>query len=148
MHDEEGDALNEFIITLKDGTQKGLKTTWTLAKVIVPIYIIITILKYTPVINWIAIIFAPVMKAFGLPGEAAIALVMGNLLNIYGAIGVIVTLSLTVKQITIISVMLSFSHTLLVETAVSKRVGVNVPTILGVRLGLAAVSGILLNILL
>jgi hypothetical protein len=140
--------LNEFIVTFQAGAQKGLKTTWTLAKVIVPIYVIVTFLKYTPVIGWIAILFEPLMKLFGLPGEMAIALVMGNLLNIYAAIGVMATMALTVKQITIMSVMLSFSHTLLVETAVSKRVGVSVPVILAVRLGLAAISGIMLNILM
>jgi len=138
----------EFMATLRDGTGKGLKTTWTLAKVIVPIYIIVTILKYTPVIGWIAILFEPVMQLFGLPGEAAIAVVMGNLLNIYAALGVMATLPLTMKQITIMSVMLSFSHTLLVETAVSKRVGVSIPVILSVRIGLAVLSGIVLNLVL
>jgi len=140
--------MDEFMSTLRDGTEKGLKTTWTLAKVIVPIYIIVTILKYTPVIGWIAILFEPVMQLFGLPGEAAIAVVMGNLLNIYAALGVMATLPLTMKQITIMSVMLSFSHTLLVETAVSKRVGVSIPVILSVRIGLAVVSGIVLNLIL
>jgi len=138
----------EFMATLRDGTGKGLKTTWTLAKVIVPIYIIVTILKYTPVIGWIAILFEPVMQLFGLPGEAAIAVVMGNMLNIYAALGVMATLPLTMKQITIMSVMLSFSHTLLVETAVSKRVGVSIPVILSVRIGLAVLSGIVLNLVL
>ena len=138
--------MNEFMSTLRDGTEKGLKTTWTLAKVIVPIYIIVTILKYTPVIGWIAILFEPVMQLFGLPGEAAIAMVMGNLLNLYAGIGVMATLPLTMKQITIMAVMLSFSHSLLVETAVSKRVGVSIPMILSVRMGLAVISGILLNL--
>lgn len=138
--------MDVFMSTLRDGTQKGLKTTWTLAKVIVPIYMIITILKYTPVIGWIAILFEPVMQLFGLPGEAAIAMVMGNLLNLYAGIGVMATLPLTMKQITIMAVMLSFSHSLLVETAVSRRVGVSIPMILLVRLGLAVLSGILLNL--
>lgn len=138
----------EFMSTLREGIEKGLKTTWTLAKVIVPIYIVVTILKYTPVIGWIAILFEPVMQLFGLPGEAAIAVVMGNLLNIYAALGVMATLPLTMKQITIMSVMLSFSHTLLVETAVSKRVGVSIPVILSVRIGLAVLSGIVLNLVL
>lgn len=138
--------MDVFMSTLRDGTQKGLKTTWTLAKVIVPIYMIITILKYTPVIGWIAILFEPVMQLFGLPGEAAIAMVMGNLLNLYAGIGVMATLPLTMKQITIMAVMLSFSHSLLVETAVSRRVGVSIPMILLVRLGLAVLAGILLNL--
>jgi hypothetical protein len=139
--------MNVFMATLKDGTSKGFKTTWTLAKVIVPIYIIVTILKYTPVIGWIAILFEPLMQLFGLPGEAAIALVMGNLLNLYAGIGVMVTLPLSMKQITIMAVMLSFSHSLLVETAVSKRVGVSVPMVLTVRLGLMVLSGVLMNLL-
>lgn len=140
--------MDTFMSTLKEGTLKGLKTTWTLAKVIVPIYIIITILKYTPVIGWIAILFEPVMQLFGLPGEAAIAVVMGNLLNLYAGIGVMETLPLTMKQVTIMAVMLSFSHSLLVETAVSKRVGVSIPMILSVRVGLAVLSGIVLNLII
>lgn len=139
--------MNVFMTTLRDGTYKGFKTTWTLAKVIVPIYIIITILKYTPVIDWIAILFEPLMQLFGLPGEAAIALVMGNLLNLYAGIGVMVTLPLSVKQLTIMAVMLSFSHSLLVETAVSKRVGVSVPMVLTVRIGLMILSGVMMNLL-
>ncbi|NLT94292.1 MAG: nucleoside recognition protein, partial [Clostridia bacterium] len=38
---------------LKLGIKDGLETTWELAKVIVPVYFIITFLKYTPVIKWL-----------------------------------------------------------------------------------------------
>ncbi len=132
--------------TLKRGFQKGLTTLFILAKVIIPVYFVVTIIKHTILIDWIAQLFAPVMGVFGLPGEAAIILVLGNVLNIYAAIGAIASMTLTMKQITILSVMISFSHSLLVETAVSKRIGVSVPLIIAVRMGLAIVSGIVLNL--
>ena len=39
--------------TLKNGMFAGLKTTWTLSKVIFPITLIVVILQYTPVLPWI-----------------------------------------------------------------------------------------------
>ncbi len=134
--------------TIKRGTKNGINTIYELGKIIVPVYMIVTILKYTAILEYIASIFTPLMKIFGLPGEAAIILVLGNALNIYAALGAIASISLTTKQITIISVMLSFSHTLPVETAVSKKMGVSVPAVLLCRIGLAVISGIALNIIM
>lgn len=135
------------IDTIKRGTKNGLNTVIELAKVIIPVYFIVTILKYTQVLGYISTWFEPLMKAFGLPGEAAVVLVLGNVLNIYAAIGAISSITLTAKQITIIAVMLSFSHTLPVETAVSKKVGVSVLAVLAIRIGLAIISGLILNLI-
>lgn len=135
------------IDTIKRGTKNGLNTVLELAKVIIPVYFIVTILKHTQVLDHIATWFEPLMKIFGLPGEAAVVLVLGNVLNIYAAIGAITSITLTAKQITIIAVMLSFSHTLPVETAVSKKVGVSVTVVLAVRIGLAIISGLILNLI-
>ncbi|MCT4564442.1 MAG: nucleoside recognition protein [Maledivibacter sp.] len=136
------------IDTIKRGTKNGFNTVIDLGKFIIPVYFIVTILKYTQVLNYIATWFEPIMKAFGLPGEAAVVLVLGNVLNIYAAIGAISSITLTAKQITIIAVMLSFSHTLPVETAVSKKVGVSVAVVLVIRIGLAIISGLILNLII
>lgn len=134
--------------TLKRGTKNGLNTIIELAKVIIPVYFVVTILKYTMILDKIAIYFEPFMKIFGLPGEAAVVIVLGNVLNLYAALGAIASITLTTKQITIIAVMLSFSHTLPVETAVSKKVGVSVLLVLVIRIGLALISGVFLNLIL
>ena len=134
--------------TFKRGLKKGLETVWILSKVIIPIYMIVTVLKYTSMLDYIAVIFRPLMQLFGLPGEAAIVLVLGGLINIYAAIGAIMSLTLTSKQITVLAVMISFAHNLLVETAVSTRVGVSAKLIVGFRLLLALVGGLLINIIL
>src|SRR5690554_1105802 len=121
-----------LVNSLKEGTKKGLQTTWMLAKVMVPVYFIVTFIQHTPAIDWIAMIFRPLMALFNLPGEAAIIFVVGNFLNLFAAIGAIKAINLSPAEITTISVMLSFSHSLLVETAVTKKLGVSSPKVIGI----------------
>lgn len=134
--------------TFRRGVFNGLNTVYELAKVIVPVYIIVTILKHTIIFDLVSKWFEPFMKILGLPGEAAVPIVLGNAMNFYAGVGAIASLGLSMKQITIISVMLSFSHNLPVETAVSSKVGVSATMILLIRIGLALTSGIILNLIL
>jgi len=132
--------------SLKTGLKAGLQTTWTLGKIIFPITLIVSLLQYTPVLGWIVKLISPLMGIFGLSGEAAIPLVIGNFLNLYAGIGAILSLELTVKEVFILALMLSFSHNLLVESSVAAKVGLKLWIILIVRLGLAISSAIVVNL--
>ena len=132
--------------SVKSGLIVGLKTTWTLSKVIFPVTLIVSVLQYTPVLQWIIAGIAPIMNLLGLPGDAAIPLVLGNFLNLYAGIGAILTLDLTVKEVFILATMLSFSHNLLIESGVAMKVGVKLWVILTVRIGLALVSAVVINL--
>ncbi|OEH92300.1 hypothetical protein BFG57_02940 [Bacillus solimangrovi] len=128
------------------GVKAGLATTWTLGKVIFPITLIVSLLQYTPILLWIIEKVEPFMKWIGLSGDAAIPLVLGNFLNLYASIGAILTLDLTVKEVFILAVMLSFSHNLIIETTVAAKVGIKLWVIVIVRVGLALVSAFIINI--
>ncbi|WP_026583528.1 nucleoside recognition domain-containing protein [Bacillus sp. J33] len=130
----------------KRGLMVGLKTTWTLGKVIFPVTLIVALLQHTPVLPWVIKLITPLMNLIGLSGDAAIPLVLGNFLNLYAGIGAILTLDLTVKEVFIIAVMLSFSHNILIETGVALKVGVKLWIILAVRFGLALLSAIIINL--
>ena len=132
--------------SIKNGSIAGLKTTWSLGKVIFPITMIVVLLQYTPILPWIIDKISPFMKVFGLSGDAAIPLVLGNFLNLYAAIGGILSLDLTVKEVFIVAVMLSFCHNLLIESSVAAKVGVKIWVILTVRIGLAVLSAIVINL--
>ncbi|RBW71192.1 nucleoside recognition domain-containing protein [Bacillus taeanensis] len=132
--------------TLKKGFLVGLKTTWDLGKVIFPVTLVVTMLQYTPILGWFISILTPLMKWIGLPGEAAIPLVIGNFLNIYAAIGAILTLDLTVKHVFILAVMLSFSHNLFIESTVAAKVGVKIWIVMAVRIGLAVISAFFIHL--
>ncbi|NLK01185.1 MAG: nucleoside recognition protein [Clostridia bacterium] len=137
-----------FVRVFKRGFLNGIQITWELAKAIIPVYFIITFLKYTHALDWISEACQPFMHVLGLPGEASLPLVLGNALTLYPAIGAIEALAMDVKQITIISVMLLFSHSLFLELAVSKKAGVKVAPILILRVVTAVTSALLLNIIL
>lgn len=131
---------------IRRGLQQGLSLSWTLGKIVFPVTIAVTILQYTPVLPWFIDFIAPLMHLIGLPGEAAMPLVLGNALNLYAAIGAIVSFEFTVKEVFIMAMMLSFSHNLFIESALASRVGVSWWLISGIRIALALFSAIVFNI--
>lgn len=137
-----------FAAAVKRGFIKGISVTLVLAKIVVPVYVLITFLKHTPAIGIIAAFFEPAMRLMGLPGEASIAIVLGYLTNLYAAIGAIASLNLSPKETTIIALMLLISHAMPMETAVSQKTGVNGLAMLAIRTLLSVLTGILLNIIL
>lgn len=139
--------INKIKASGINGLKAGLQTTWTLGKIIFPITVLVVILQHTPILPWVVKLIAPFMGLFGLSGEAAIPLVLGNALNLYAAIAGVLSLELTVKEVFIVAVMLSFSHNLFIETGVALKVGVKLWVVLVVRFGLAALSGIVINVM-
>ncbi|NLI92855.1 MAG: hypothetical protein GX434_11825 [Peptococcaceae bacterium] len=133
--------------TWKNGIMKGLDTTWSLAKIVFPVTLAVSILKYTPVIHFLTRILEPLMGLFGLSGDSAIVLVLGNVLNLYAAVGAILTMELTVKQVFLLAIMLSLSHNLIVETAITTRIGVKPWIMALLRLFLAFVFAFVLNLI-
>jgi hypothetical protein len=136
-----------MIDSMKRGLTVGLKTTWNLGKFIFPITLIMTILQFTPILPWIAKTITPLMKVFGLTGDAAIPLVLGYFLNLYAAIGAILTLHLTIKEVFILAIMTCFCHNLPVESMVAAKAGVKIWIVLTVRIALSFLAGIFVNLL-
>ena len=132
--------------TWKNGFANGLKTSFLLLKVIIPVFALIKVLEHTPVIGWISQFCDPLMRFIGLPGEASLAVLTGMFLNYYAAIGIIIALGLTAWQITIIAVILSCCHELVLETAIIKKTGIRAWPILGIRLATALGAGVVLNL--
>ncbi|NLI15973.1 MAG: nucleoside recognition protein [candidate division Zixibacteria bacterium] len=132
----------------KEGIRQGLFSFYSLFKVMAPIYILVSILKYYRLLDYLAGHFAPFMKYVGLPGEAAPAMVLGWGINIYAAIAAFAGLNMTPRQVTILGVMLGTSHTLFMETAVVGRMKARPGVILVLRLGVGIILGLLLNIIL
>lgn len=134
--------------TFKRGFVKGISVTWELTKIVVPVYVLVTFLKYTPALKYIAGFCEPAMRLVGLPGEASIAVVLGLFTNLYAAVGAIASLNLSSKEISTIALMLLISHSLPMETAVVQKVGMSGLVMTTIRLTLSVLTGLLLNIIL
>jgi hypothetical protein len=130
-----------------EGLKDGLRTAWILGKVVFPVTLVVSVLRHTPLYDALLSGLTPVMGLIGLPNEATIPLVLGNLLNLYAAIGAILTMDLTVKQVFILAVMLSFSHGLPVEAAICRRIGVSVLLVVSFRISLALAAAFAINAL-
>jgi spore maturation protein SpmB len=122
------------------GIQRGLTVTWELGiKVVLPAYIIVSLLNYTPVIKWISNLLEPLMHIIGLPGEAALPLVLGALVSFYAGVGALVPLGFDTKELTIMAAFILCAHDLPLESLIGKKSGSRVSSLIMVRL-LAAVG--------
>jgi hypothetical protein len=88
------------------------------------------------------------MSLVGLPGEAVLALLTGYLLNIYGALGVIASLDLGIREITILGTMLGLAHSLIIEAAVIRKIKGKLIPLISLRLVTSILAGVVLNLIL
>src|SRR5450759_4731036 len=72
---------------LRIGVKAGLQTFWELARVMIPAYGVTLVLERLGVIEWLAHLARPLMSLFGLPGDAAVPVMVGYVLNIYRDVG-------------------------------------------------------------
>ena len=127
---------------LKKGLRKGLRTSWILIRVILPVYVAMDLLQSTPILHALGRAFGFLMRPLGLPGEAAMALVLGCLFNLYAAVGILVPLKLSAGQMTLCGLILGISHTLVIEMAVLRSIGTRYLLLTGYRLVLALLLGL------
>jgi hypothetical protein len=116
---------------LRRGVVAGLESFWDLAKVMVPAYFLALSLQEFGAVKVLARVAAPAMGLLGLPGDAALPLMLGYFLNLYAAIGTIQALSLSAQEVTVLALALLIGHSLPVEGAVLYRAGMN-PIVFGV----------------
>jgi hypothetical protein len=140
-----GETVPDIPARLRTGFIGGLQTSLKLIKFVLPLYVAVALLKETPVIDLLGKLFAPAMRLFGLPGEAAFAFIAAFLLNLYAAIAVLVPLNLTPWQVTQCGLMMGIAHNLLVEGGVLGSTGARGGLLTLCRLLIAAAAGLLLE---
>lgn len=128
------------------GIKRGLGVFAHLAAIMIPVYIFVAILKRTPLFDYLGDLFSPLMKYFGLPGEAALALVTGMIVNLYAAAAVIADLRLDTRQVTIIALILGISHSQIMETAIVTKMKGRPFLVTSLRLSISIIAGIILNL--
>lgn len=113
-----------------------------------PVYIGIALLRELKILGLLAGIFAPFMKYFGLPGEAALVIVSGWTVNLYAAIAALAGLGFSARDVTILAIMLGISHSLFMETAIVSQMKARPWLILLERVFVSLAAGLLVNLVL
>jgi hypothetical protein len=142
-----------FMMTeLKDSFLRSLKPTLKVSllmlKVFIPLSVATLVLRQLGFLDLLAPLFAPLMSLIGLPGEAAIPLLVGFTNTIYGALATAAAMDLTARQITILGVVLGIAHSLFVETGILTSLKMSTAKIALFRLVVAMFAGMTLNLVM
>lgn len=108
---------------VKDSLRPTVKTTLWLLKIMIPISFAVCLAQYYGVIEWCAGWLNPLFCHIGLPGASSIAFLTGATSTTYAALAVMMSMELTLRQATIIAIMVLICHALPLECTVNKKVG-------------------------
>jgi len=132
-----------FKNTLKDAT----KSAWLVLKLIIPLYILADVLLYFDVLKYISFIFEPITDILDLPKEAALGIAAGMLFNLYAGIAFLAPLGLSGYEWTILATFLGVAHSLIIENAVMKKIGISHIYSLVLRISMAFIAVIPLTLM-
>ena len=110
-----------FKNTLKDASQSA----WLVLKLIIPLYVLADVLLYFDVLKYISFLFEPITDILDLPTEAALGIAAGMLFNLYAGIAFLAPLGLSGYEWTILAIFLGVAHSLVIENAVMKKLGID-----------------------
>jgi hypothetical protein len=129
----------------KTALPPAFKTIRWLLSLMIPISLIVTLLQYYGIISLVADLLNPIFELIGLSGQCAFVFLTSIFLNIYSAIAVISSLSLSSKEITILAVMCLISHNMIIETIIQKKTGSSAIQMVMVRLLSSILCAFVLN---
>ena len=126
----------------------AVKTTSWLLKIMIPISFAVCLAQYYGVIAWCAQWLNPLFCHIGLPGASSIAFLTGATATTYAALAVMMTMELTLRQATIIAIMVLICHALPLECTVNKKVGSKPFRMAFLRICGALLAAVYLNLVL
>lgn len=133
---------------LRTALPSAFKTVAWLLSLMIPISLLVTLLQYYGIISLAAGLLNPLFHLLGLSGECAFVFLTSIFLNIYSAIAVIASLSLSMREITIVALMCLISHNMIIETIIQNKTGSSGIKMVFIRLFSSIIGALLLNYLL
>lgn len=139
---------NRIWACIKRALPKAGKTCLWLLKIILPISLLVQLLQYS---GWLAILagyMEPVFSLIGLPGKTAIIFITSIFCPLYAPIALIATMSLGLREATILAVMCLIAHNLIVESSVQAKTGSSFWGMAILRIIMAFVIAFILNLIM
>ena len=140
--------LNTFLRCLHKAVPSAWKSVKWLLKLMIPISLVVTLMDYWGVLEWLASYLNPIFVYIGLPGSSAVIFMSGAAAGTYAGIAAMMSVPLTMKQATIIGCMIALCHALPMECAVNKKTGSSFWRMAVIRIVMAFVCAVALNVVL
>lgn len=140
--------IERLIGIIKGAVRPALKTSYWLLRIMLPISLAMKVAQYYGVIDWLAQYLNVIFQYMGLPGSSSIAWLTGACVNTYAGLAVMLSMPMTLRQASIIAIMICLCHALPLEGAVVQKTGSRFMPMTLLRIMAAFVAGFLLNIML
>ena len=140
--------MNKIIECFRLAVPTSWKSTKWLLKLMIPISLAVTLMQHFGILTWIATWINPLFVHFGLPGESAVAFISGATAGTYAGIAAMMSIPLTMKQASILALMIALCHALPMECAVNKKTGSSFWKMGTIRIVMALICAFCLNIIL
>ena len=137
--------INKIVVpSLKKATQTSL----LLIKLILPISLVFRLLEYSGLLVYVANFLNPVFIHLGLPGSTAMVFISSLFLPLYAPLAIITSMTLTLRELTILALMCQLAHNLPVESAIQAKTGTSFWAMFSVRIVVSVIVGFVLNLIL
>lgn len=140
--------MNFFKRIIVPSLKKSAQTSIWLLKLILPISLAFRLLDYTGLLSYVADFLNPVFTHLGLPGSTAIVFISSIFLPLYAPLALITSMTLTLRELTILALMCQVAHNLPVESAIQAKTGTSFGAMFSVRIFTSIIIGFVLNLLL
>lgn len=140
--------MEKIFDCFKQAIPASWKSTRWLLKLMIPISLAVTLMQHFGILAWIATWINPMFVHFGLPGESAVAFISGAAAGTYAGLAVMMSIPLTMKQASILALMIALCHALPMECAVNKKTGSSFWNMAVIRIVMALLCAFTLNLLL
>lgn len=142
------DLLDKFMQSLRSALLPTWKSASWLLKLMIPISLAVTLLQHLGVLAWIAGYLNPLFSMLGLPGESAVLFISGAAAGTYAGVAAMMSVHLTLRQATIVGIMILICHALPMECTVNHKTGSNFLRMGLIRIFMAFVAAMFLNLVL
>lgn len=116
-------TIDRILACIRRALPKAGKTCLWLLKIILPISLAVRLLQYSGWLGEFSRVLEPVFSLVGLPGETAIIFTTSLFCPLYAPIALITSMSLGLREATILALMCLTSHNLPVESSVQSKTG-------------------------
>lgn len=110
---------------IKKSLNSATKSILLILKLVIPFHLLADTLLHFELLAKITFIFEPIASFLNLPNEVTLAIAAGMLFNLYAAIAFAMPLSLSAYEWTVLALFLGIAHSLLVENAIMKKLGIS-----------------------
>ena len=128
--------------------KKSGSTSLWLLKMILPISLAVRFMDYFGILAYLADFLDPFFVYLGLPGSTAIVFITSIFLPLYAPIAIITSMSITLRELTILALMCQIAHNLPVESAIQSRTGATFTGMTILRIAMGVLVGFILNLIL